>query len=131
MKFIVCGGRDYQDRSAVFDALDKLHMKVGITLIIHGACCEKGKPTVLTGADRWAQEWAQEREVPYFGVPAEWRVSSNSAGPRRNGKMAALNPNGVVAFPRANGEIGAGTQNMIDQAIKADIKVWMPMKEAR
>lgn len=128
MRFIVCGGRDYLGRTALFDALDRLHVGKGITLIIHGACCEKGKPTSLTGADRWAQEWAQEREIPYFGMPAMWRVLGNAAGPERNGRMLMLKPDGVVAFPRASGQIGTGTQNMIDQAIKAGIKVWQPVK---
>jgi hypothetical protein len=133
VRFIVCGGRDYQDREVVFRSLDKLHVQKIVTLIIHGACCEKGKPTNLTGADRWAQEWAQEREVPYLGVPAEWRLLGNPAGPERNTSMLEFfdqDVHGVVAFTRANAKIGTGTQNMIDQATRAGIKVWQPVREA-
>jgi len=33
---IVCGGRDYMDRDAVFSSLDKVHAKAPVTLLAHG-----------------------------------------------------------------------------------------------
>jgi len=116
---LVTGGRDYQGRATVFAALDKAHAKHPNITIVHGACCEKDRPTQLTGMDRWAQEWAQERQRPYIGVPAEWLKLGNRAGPIRNGIMLHYLPHGVMAGPG-----GDGTQNMIDQAEAAGLKVW-------
>ena len=118
-RLIVTGGRDYPDRDRVFAALDQVLADKGAVWIIHGACCVRGKPTELRGADRWAQEWAQEREQPYTGFPAPWASLGNAAGPARNRQMAGLSPNGVVAFKG-----GSGTQGMIDIAKQAGIPVW-------
>jgi len=38
----------------------------------------------LCGADRWAEEWARERQVLYLGMPARWTAEGNGAGLRRN-----------------------------------------------
>ena len=99
MKLIVCGGRKYQERAAQFRAMDEIHATTPITLVIHGACTDR-ETKKLTGADRWAEEWAIEREVPYMGVPARWTKEGRSAGPRRNGRMAAIrNVDMVLAMP--------------------------------
>lgn len=37
LRLIVCGGRDYYDRSRVFATLDRIHGQKPIGLIIHGA----------------------------------------------------------------------------------------------
>lgn len=119
---LVTGGRNYDDRDSVFRALDALHRKHPNITVVHGACCKRGEPTQLTGADRWAQEWAQVRQRPYIGVPAEWLKFDKAAGPRRNGLMLHYLPSGVVAFPST----GTGTANMCDQAEKVGISVWRP-----
>ncbi len=51
MKILVCGGRDYSDQAATWAALDKVHKKHGITLVIDGDA---------SGADRHAFQWAQK-----------------------------------------------------------------------
>lgn len=120
---LVCGGREYEGRDAVFAALDEANAIKEITLIIHGACCAWHNKTILRGADRWAQEWAQTREVPYLGVPAKWLKLGKSAGMERNDKMAKglnlVQVDGVIAMPG-----GPGTQNMIRQARAAELKIW-------
>ncbi len=121
---LVCGGREYADRDAVFAALDSVHAQAPIDLILHGACCVRGRKTNLRGADRWGQEWAQEREVPYLGVPARWTLLGKAAGYERNGRMLVFRPVGVVAFPG-----GPGTANMVRQAKAAGIDVWIPYGE--
>ena len=79
--------------------MDEIHATTPITLVIHGACTDR-ETKKLTGADRWAEEWAIEREVPYMGVPARWTKEGRSAGPRRNGRMAAIrNVDMVLAMP--------------------------------
>lgn len=116
---LVTGGRDYAGRTTVFAALDSAHRKHVNLTVIHGACCKRTDPTELTGADRWAQEWAQIRQRPYIGVPAEWIRFGDSAGPRRNGVMLCYLPHGVVAFPG-----GDGTADMCRQAEAAGVAVW-------
>lgn len=116
-RFIVCGGRDYADRDAVFDNLDRLHAKVGIAGIAHGGC---------TGADALAHEWAKARGVPckVYDVPnAEWKKKGAAAGPLRNAYMCAdFEPDGVVAFPG-----GRGTASMMAVARFNNITVWEPV----
>ena len=121
MRILVCGGRDYDDWKAVYAALDRLHAERGITLIIHGACQQKG---MLAGADRWAEKWAQDREVPYVGVPARWAEGGNKAGPERNARMLnEWRPDGVMAFPG-----GRGTNDMKVKAKAAGMTPWEPVK---
>jgi hypothetical protein len=76
----------------------------------------------LCGADRWAEEWARERQVLYLGMPARWTAEGNGAGLRRNGRMEALP--GVGGVPGLPG--GDGTEDMCDQAHAAGLKVWRP-----
>lgn len=116
MRIIVCGGRDFTDRAAVFAALDRLHGRREVTLLIHGAA---------RGADLLAEAWAKEREVNYLGVPAKRAKSGKSAGPVRNAVMANLKPQAdmLVAFPG-----GSGAANMIESAETMGIKVWQPFK---
>lgn len=111
MKILVCGGRFYKNISAVFHALDTLHAKRGITLIIQGGA---------TGADSLAHQWANMRNVPCQEFAADWKKHGRAAGPMRNAQMLieAL-PDGVVAFPG-----DSGTKDMISKAEKAGIKVW-------
>ena len=113
---LVCGGRDYSDRDAVFRALDSLQAKhPNITILQGGA----------SGADALAHEWAMARERPSITVPAEWGKYDKAAGPRRNTIMLHYLPDGVVAFP---GDLG--TADMCRQAERAKIKVWRPGRGA-
>ena len=77
MKVIVCGGRDYTDRDAVFAALDKAHAKRPFCLVVHGA----------SGAGLLSGVWAYERGV--------------MAGEAICGDPMATEPDGVIAFPGA------------------------------
>lgn len=121
MRILVCGGRDYQDRSAVWRWLDSNtprtepdehgnDMPANVT-IIHGAC--------PTGADRWADEWAVCNWTGLAEFPADWKKYGRSAGPRRNQQMLDEGkPDVVAAFPG-----GAGTASMKSLARRAGIKV--------
>jgi hypothetical protein len=107
MRILVTGGRDYQDRDHVFDVLDRIHAKRRITFVIHGACgWDRDKHNGegrMTGADRWADEWARERGISFHRVAARWSMLGNKAGPIRNSEMIAMGPELVVAFP---GDVG-------------------------
>jgi len=118
MRIIVCGGRDYQDRDAVFHYLDTLNKKMGIDALIHGSAA---------GADSLAREWAAKQGVLCWAYPAQWDRYGKPAGPIRNQKMIDVGkPDGIVAFPST----GPGTSNMVDLAEKAGIKVWFPCGRA-
>ena len=75
MRIIVCGGRDFSDREALFRVLDDLHSTHGFTLLVHGAA---------RGAD--------------------WQMHGLRAGPVRNREMLrTCKPEIVVAFPGGSG----------------------------
>lgn len=115
MRLLVCGGRDYFDRGAVFAALDRVHAKRDVKFVIQGAA---------SGADNLAVQWACEREVKVKSFRANWRVHGKRAGPVRNQQMLDEGkPDGVVAFPG-----GRGTANMVALARQAGVKVWEPVK---
>jgi hypothetical protein len=118
MRVLVCGGRDFTDRTAVWGLLQAVHLKRGIGVLIHGAC--------PTGADRLADEWAAEESVPIEAYPAVWKLDGRldrSAGPRRNQRMMDEGkPDLVIAFPG-----GKGTDDMVRRAKAAGVKVFRPI----
>lgn len=116
-RVLVCGGRDYKGRDRVFEWLDVIHEDSNIAVVIHGACCDKEGN--LRGADRWAEEWAISREVPYYGVPAKWASEGRSAGPKRNQWMLDhAKPEIVLACPG-----GSGTAHM--RRIAEAVGIWV------
>ena len=113
-KLLVCGGRDYTDKEAVWNLLDRAHAKFNITHLIHGDA---------KGVDRLAGEWANARGVQEVSCPANWARFKNAAGPIRNQYMAELDPNALIAFPG-----GKGTKNMVEQAARHGITVYSASK---
>ncbi len=113
VRIIVCGGRDYADRKRVFEVLDHILLTRGIAEVIQGEC--------PTGADRWAREWALNRDVKLTRCRAEWEKHGKRAGPIRNRHMLTLKPDGVVAFSG-----GRGTLDMITAAQEAGVPVYRP-----
>lgn len=114
MKILVCGGRHYNNLSAVRHALFAVHKKRGISLVIEGGA---------TGADRLAREWAIANKIPvqtFEITDKEWKEVGPSAGPKRNSRMLAEGkPDGVIAFPG-----NSGTADMIRKSEAAGVKVW-------
>lgn len=109
VRVLVCGGRDYADRSKVFSTLDAIHENSVIYILIEGGA---------TGADSLARAWARDRGVICATVNAVWSKRGRGAGPQRNAAMLSLKPHGVVAFPG-----GSGTANMVQQAKDAGVYV--------
>lgn len=97
MVVIVSGGRNYKERSRVFEILDKVHTEIGkITVLKHGAC--------PTGADAYASDWAQSTEgVQEKTFPANWNKLGKSAGPIRNADMIRSGADFVILFPGGKG----------------------------
>jgi hypothetical protein len=126
MRILVCGGRGYSDRHALYRTLDRLYAKTPVTLLIHGGA---------HGADALAAAWAKTRTIPVDPYPADWadvshrdaiiKYSSSGrrydarAGFRRNQLMIDRGrPDLVVAFPG-----GSGTRDMVARAQAAGIRV--------
>ncbi len=105
MTILVCGGRNYSDREAVYAQLDSY---MPDTIIEGGA----------TGADQLAREWAKGMGRCCITVNADWAIHGKSAGPIRNRKMMAMKPDLVLAFPG-----GHGTNDCMRAADSANINV--------
>jgi predicted Rossmann-fold nucleotide-binding protein len=112
MKIIVCGGRNYNKRYAVFDYLDAFHKEFKVTHVVTGGA---------TGADALGADWAAARGIEQTVMRADWAKHGRSAGLVRNIAMANTNPDYVVAFPG-----GRGTEHMILVAAKRIINVVLP-----
>jgi hypothetical protein len=109
MRVIVCGGRDFDDRARVFEALDAIHAARPITRVVHGAA---------RGADALAGEWADAHDIAVEAAPADWKRYGRGAGPKRNQEMADAGADLCVAFPG-----GTGTADMCRRAAATGIKV--------
>jgi len=100
--YLVCGGRQYKNKTFIYDVLTKARLK-DLECIVHGGA---------EGADQLAGLWAIENGIPEIIVPAAWKYYGRDAGPIRNGWMLKFIKIGhVIAFPG-----GPGTQNMIRRA---------------
>lgn len=98
MKLLVCGGRDFENKPGLYAALDAVHRKRPVTLLIHGGA---------VGAELLAVFWAKERGIPFKMVQGDWDELSK--------------PDGAVAFVNAT----SGT-DMVDRLDAAGIQTWIP-----
>ncbi len=117
LTIIVTGGRKFYDRRAIFKALDDLHARREITLVVDGKC--------PTGADPIGNAWAVDRGVGFKRCPADWTRFGKAAGAIRNSQMLKLvGPDNVVvvAFPG-----GPGTADMVKKARRAGVEVIEPL----
>lgn len=110
-RILVCGGRDFSDRDAVFGALDLVKSAVGEMTVIQGGA---------SGADALAREWcAKQPSIHMINEPADWNAHGRAAGPIRNQKMLDDHkPDCVLAFAG-----GRGTADMVRRARAAGVKV--------
>jgi predicted Rossmann-fold nucleotide-binding protein len=118
MKILVCGGRDFTNKKALYEALDVGSQGAEEVLIIHGGA---------KGADSLAQQWADEKGWPCQYFPADWDKNGTAAGPMRNQKMLDVGkPDLVVAFPG-----GRGTTDMKKRTLKMNmalLEIKCPLK---
>lgn len=115
MRVLVCGGRDYTDKTRINNALTKMHMKHGITILIEGAA---------RGADTLARQWAEQHGIEVKSFKANWAEHGHAAGPMRNQAMLIYGmPEAVVAFPG-----GTGTADMKRRAAQAGLPIYEPYK---
>ena len=108
-RIIVCGGRQYSDKSRVYQILDLLlPIKNNITIIQEDA----------QGADFLAKQWAADRSIKCENFPADWNKYKKAAGAIRNREMFNSGCDLVIAFPG-----GSGTQNMCDYAQSKECEI--------
>jgi hypothetical protein len=110
-KIAFTGGLDFNDHSAVWDRLDKVHAKHPDMVLLHG-----GSPK---GAERIAACWADNRKVPQIAFKPDWTRHAKAAPFKRNDQMLNVLPIGVIVFP------GSGiSANLADKAKRLGIPVW-------
>jgi hypothetical protein len=109
MRILVCGGRDYTDKMAVWHYLDS-YGPPEITEIVSG---------MARGVDSFAAEWATKFGFTLHKFPADWSKFGKAAGAIRNQQMLDEGkPDVVIAFPG-----GTGTADMVKRAKKANVEV--------
>lgn len=108
MRVVVTGGRDYCETERTFAALDALHERTPITVLIEGEA---------PGLDVRAKAWAVRRGVPYEAYTANWDAHGKAAGGIRNQQMIDEGkPDYGVVFPG-----GRGTADMRRRLVAAGI----------
>ena len=110
MRVLVCGGRNYTNKAAIFSELNSLHRLRFIEVIIEGNA---------SGVDRIAGWWARNHRIDNLKFPADWAAHGRAAGVIRNQRMLDEGrPDLVIAFPG-----GKGTADMVRRARAAGIEV--------
>ena len=106
---IAFSGGDFQDYDAIWKALDATHTKYGDMILLHGGG---------NGAELIAAKWADARGITQVVFKPDWKSNGRSAPFKRNDKLLATVPQGLIATP------GTGiTENLVDKARKLGIKV--------
>lgn len=117
LRVYIAGGRDYEDREAVFRALDKVMRKHGVVCLISG--CARG-------ADTFAEEWANARHVPKMLFPVthrDWKTYGRRAGVLRNERAISEGlPDLCVHFPG-----GRGTEDALRRCYEKGILRYNPI----
>lgn len=114
MRVLVCGDRDWTDKSLIKRKLMALVELNGPLFVIDGAC---------RGADSIGNEVAKEIKLKFKRFPADWTKYGPAAGPIRNGQMLKEGkPDLVLAF-HDDLESSKGTKDMVRQAELAGVKV--------
>lgn len=118
MRILVCGSRDWADKNAIWIVLDGyFHLYHSSMTIIEGGA---------KGADTIAKDWAKDRGTSFENFPADWSTYGKAAGPIRNKQMLDEGqPDVVWAFTNKPLHESKGTRNMVEQARKAGIPVYV------
>lgn len=112
MKVIIAGGRDITDYELVLSAVSE--SKYEITKVISG---------MAQGVDKLAVRYAKENDLPLDEYWAEWNFYGAAAGPIRNRQMAQ-NADALIAIWDGKSR---GTKNMIEEATKRNLKVFVKL----
>ena len=112
MKVLICGARDFADKQAINNVVNKLAS--GDTVIQGEA----------NGADTIARFLAEERgDLKVQSFPAEWSRYGKRAGPIRNQQMLDEGKPDVVFAFYSNKKESRGTADMVRRSKKAGVPV--------
>ena len=116
-RVLVCGDRYWSDKEMIKNVLlNGVISGQKIDLVIEGGAC---------GADRIAIECANELGRKVIEFPADWVTYGRAAGPIRNKQMLDEGkPELVLAF-HDDLTKSKGTKNMVEQAKKRNIEVYI------
>ncbi|UYE95845.1 hypothetical protein KNLIENLN_00032 [Sinorhizobium phage NV1.1.1] len=107
MRLVVTGGRDYCDTARIWAALDELHARRPVSVLIEGEA---------PGLDTRARVWAKRKGIAVDPYPADWSIGLG-AGLQRNEAMIYMGkPDFGLVFPG-----GRGTAHMRQCLIRAGI----------
>lgn len=112
MKVIIAGDRNFEDYDVLLAAVEACPFE--ITQVVSGRA--RGVDTM---GERWSEEFLGEKAKMF---PAEWNRYGKGAGPKRNNQMANY---GECLLALWHGRQVGGTWNMIKQARKYGLKVWV------
>lgn len=116
LNIIVCGDRKWKDYDAILLTMSQLKSSLGSFLVIEGEA---------QGADTFARHAAKYLDLQWQEYPANWALYNRAAGPIRNTQMLREGKaDAVIAFHN-NLQGSKGTKNMVEQAIKAGLPVWV------
>ena len=110
MKVIIAGKRNFYQYDTLLRAIRE--SKFEITELVSG-----GAP----GVDTISIVWARENNIPIKLFKADWQAHGKSAGPIRNQQMAEYGE-ALIALWDYN---STGTKNMIEQATKKGLKIFV------
>ena len=107
MKVIIAGGRNFKNTKRDCDLLLNLHQKYNFTEIVSGTA---------KGADAFGESFARYIKLPIKKFKPDWSLGK-IGGILRNEQMAKY-ADALILF-----EGGKGSKNMMDNALKYNIKI--------
>ena len=110
MKTIIAGSRNLAEDSLVQEAIRESHFN--ITEVVSGGA---------VGIDELGEEWSRKNNVRLTRFIPDWTSYGKAAGVIRNGEMASYAEALIAVWDGKS----RGTKNMIDQAKKLGLKVYV------
>lgn len=110
MRVIIAGSRHITDADLLEASVEDSDFD--ITEVVSGGA---------KGVDRLGEDYARQEGISITRFPARWERHGRSAGPIRNGEMAEY-ADALIAIWDGN---SSGTRNMLTQAYRADLKMYL------
>ena len=110
MKTIIAGSREIDDFAIVSQAVQDSGFE--ITEVVSGTA---------RGIDTQGEAWASLNSIPIKRFPANWKEYGKGAGHKRNAEMAYYADALIAIWDGSS----PGTRNMINEAAKRSLKVYV------
>jgi hypothetical protein len=109
VRTIIAGSRHISQEETL-RCIERTDWKDQITTVLCGCAI---------GPDTWGERWAEAHGIPVERFPANWSRFGYSAGPKRNQQMVD-HADALLAVWDGKSK---GTQDVIDRAVRAGLKV--------